>query len=71
LNDWRDDMDYIEMVYELLNIEERNDIFNLTRTERILFQSYVRSILELGDKTMMGNMVSNDCSEGFCGEQEI
>lgn len=64
-------MDYIEMVYELLNIEERNDIFNLTRTERSLFQSYVRSILELGDKTMMGNMVSNDCSEGLNGKQEI
>lgn len=64
-------MDYIEMVHELLNIEERNDIFNLTRTERSLFQSYVRSILELGDKTMMGNMVSNDCSEGLNGKQEI
>lgn len=64
-------MDYIEMVHELLNIEERNDIFNLTRTERSLFQSYVKSILELGDKTMMDNMVSNDYSEELDGKQEV
>lgn len=64
-------MDYMKMVQELLNIEECNDIFNLTRTERSLFQSYVRSTLELGDKEMMDNMVSNDYSEGFCGEQKV
>lgn len=64
LTDWRDDVDYIEMVYELLNIEERNDIFNITRTERILFQSYVRNALKFGDKIMMDNMVSDDCLEG-------
>ena len=64
-------MDYMKMVQELLNIEECNDIFNLTRTERSLFQSYVRSTLELGDKTMMDNMVSNDYSEELDGEQEV
>lgn len=64
LTDWRDDVDYMEMVYELLNIEERNDIFNLTRTERILFQSYVRNALKFGDKIMMDNMVSDDYLEG-------
>lgn len=64
-------MDYMKMVQELLNIEECNDIFNLTRTERSLFQSYVRSTLELGDKTMMDNMVSNDYSEELDGKQEV
>lgn len=64
-------MDYMEMVQELLDIEERNDIFNLTKEERNLFRSYVINTLKLGDKTMMDNMIFNDYLEGLNGEQEI
>lgn len=38
---------YNEMLLELLNIEKRNDIFNLTRSERSKFEDYVKDAIRI------------------------
>lgn len=38
---------YKDMLLELLSLEEKNDIFNLTREKRFEFQNYIKKAIRI------------------------
>ena len=48
---------------DLLNIEEKNDIFNLTREERGVFQNWVKKLLEKEESVSAGGELAKVMNE--------